>query len=167
MLTPLYHRAAEKTRVIFRLRRSDIIADAIVILKPYGFSDIRLVPSGIRYASFMANKITRKPQAFISLSRKRQYHSDEVGISLLFSLPICVIMELTKKPSSEMPSASGCGGTRSVTEGARVTLKFCCVLLSRILPHPTSSGAPLGGSLRMRTTLGVWACPKPAPFATL
>ena len=28
------------SQVIFRLRRSDIIAIAIVILKPYGFSDI-------------------------------------------------------------------------------------------------------------------------------
>ena len=28
------------SQVIFRLRRSDIIAAAIVILKPYGFSDI-------------------------------------------------------------------------------------------------------------------------------
>ena len=38
--SPLYHKSAEKTRVIFRLRRSDIIAAAIVILKPCGFSDI-------------------------------------------------------------------------------------------------------------------------------
>ena len=59
-------------------------------------SDIRLATSGIRYASFMANKISRKPKAFISLSRKRQYHSDEVGISLLLFLPICVIMRLAK-----------------------------------------------------------------------
>ena len=40
LLTSLYHKSAEKTRVIFRLCRSDIIANAIVILKPYGFSDI-------------------------------------------------------------------------------------------------------------------------------
>ena len=59
-------------------------------------SDMRLTTSGIRYASFMANKITRDPQVFISLSRKRQYHSYEVGISLLYYLPICVIMGLTK-----------------------------------------------------------------------
>ena len=39
-LTPLYHKSAENARVIFRLRRSDIIATAIVILRPYGFSDI-------------------------------------------------------------------------------------------------------------------------------
>ena len=60
-------------------------------------SDIRLLPSDIRYASFMANKISQKPQAFISLSRKRQYHSDAVGISLLFSLPICVIMRVRRR----------------------------------------------------------------------
>ena len=35
-------------------------------------------------------------KASISRSRTRSYHSDEVGISLLLSLPICVIMELTK-----------------------------------------------------------------------
>ena len=40
MLIVFYHKSAEKARVIFRLRRSDIIATAIVILKPYGFSDI-------------------------------------------------------------------------------------------------------------------------------
>ena len=40
LLIPLYHKSAEKVRVIFRLRRSDMIACAIVILKPYGFSDI-------------------------------------------------------------------------------------------------------------------------------
>jgi hypothetical protein len=40
MLMILYHKSAEKARVIFRLRWSDIIAVAIVILRPYGFSDI-------------------------------------------------------------------------------------------------------------------------------
>ena len=40
ILIILYHTLAEKARVIFRLRRSDMIATAIVILKPYGFSDI-------------------------------------------------------------------------------------------------------------------------------
>ena len=60
-------------------------------------SDIRLATSGIRYASFIANKISRKPKAFISLSRKRQYHSDEVGISLLLFLPICVIMRVRRR----------------------------------------------------------------------
>ena len=34
ILNILYHKSAEKTRVLFRLRRSDIIATAIVILKP-------------------------------------------------------------------------------------------------------------------------------------
>ena len=40
ILIILYHTLAEKARVIFRLRRSDMIATAIVILKPYSFSDI-------------------------------------------------------------------------------------------------------------------------------
>jgi len=40
ILIILYHTLAEKARMIFRLRRSDMIATAIVILKPYGFSDI-------------------------------------------------------------------------------------------------------------------------------
>ena len=40
----LYNKSAEKARVIFRLRRSDIIAGAIVILKPCGFSDILFAP---------------------------------------------------------------------------------------------------------------------------
>ena len=38
-------------------------------------SDIRLTTSDIRYASFVANRISLKPQALISLSHKRQYHS--------------------------------------------------------------------------------------------
>ena len=38
-------------------------------------SDIRLTTSDIRYASFMANRISLKPQVLISLSHKRQYHS--------------------------------------------------------------------------------------------
>jgi len=38
-------------------------------------SDIRLTTSDIRYASFLANRISLKPQALISLSHKRQYHS--------------------------------------------------------------------------------------------
>ena len=55
-LVPLYHKSAEKTRVIFRLRRSDIIADAIVILKPCGFSDILFA-----FLTRVANTTRRKP----------------------------------------------------------------------------------------------------------
>ena len=67
MLTPLYHKSAEKTRVIFRLRRSDIIAAAIVILKPYGFSDIlfarelaKRIPLGVSRISLRSNTTRRR-----------------------------------------------------------------------------------------------------------
>jgi hypothetical protein len=65
ILIILYHTLAEKARVIFRLRRSDIIAIAIVILKPCGFSDI-LFASKTREA----NITRRKPNI-----TAKQYHS--------------------------------------------------------------------------------------------
>ena len=52
----LYNKAAEKARVIFRLRRSDMIACAIVILKPYGSSDI-LFALKARNAHTMSGRI--------------------------------------------------------------------------------------------------------------
>ena len=52
----LYNKAAEKARVIFRLRRSDMIACAIVILKPYGSSDILFASQ-----TCVANTTRRKP----------------------------------------------------------------------------------------------------------
>ena len=39
MLNPLYHKSAEEARVIFRLRRSDIVASDSD-MKAYGFRDI-------------------------------------------------------------------------------------------------------------------------------
>ena len=70
------------------------------------------------------------------------------GRDIVFSADLCY-NEANEKPSSEMPSASGCGGTRqgfpeanemsfggslrSVTEGARVTLKSGETLLQRAL----------------------------------
>ena len=51
--------------------RSSIRQRRVILLR----SDIRLTTSDIRYASFMANRISLKPQALISLSHKRQYHS--------------------------------------------------------------------------------------------
>ena len=56
--------SAPKVRSSIRLRR-------VILLR----SDIRLTTSDIRYASFLANRISLKPQALISLSHKRQYHS--------------------------------------------------------------------------------------------
>ena len=44
-----------------------------------------------------------------------------IGRGHVFSADLCY-NEANEKPPSEMPSASGCGGTRSVTEGACVTL---------------------------------------------
>ena len=55
ILIILYHTLAEKARVIFRLRRSDMIATAIVILKPCGFSDI-LFASKTREANITAKQ---------------------------------------------------------------------------------------------------------------
>ena len=55
MLMILYHNSAEKARVIFRLRRSDIIAVAIVILKSCDFSDI-LFASKTRGANITRRK---------------------------------------------------------------------------------------------------------------
>ena len=69
MLIVLYQKSAEKARVIFRLRRSDIIAYAIVILKPYGFSDI-LFASKTREA----NTTRRKPNI-----TAKQYHSPQAN----------------------------------------------------------------------------------------
>ena len=51
--------------------RSSIRLRRVILLR----SDIRLATSDIRYASFVANRISLKPQALISLSHKRQYHS--------------------------------------------------------------------------------------------
>ena len=64
-------------------------------------SDIRLSPSGIRYASLEANKISLKPQGFnitiataiISLRRSR-------NITLVFSADLCY-NETNEKPPSE------------------------------------------------------------------
>ena len=69
MLILLYHKSAEKARVIFRLRRSDIIAVAIVILKPCGFSDI-LFASKTR----VANNTRHKPNI-----TAKQYHSPKAN----------------------------------------------------------------------------------------
>ena len=63
-------------------------------------SDIRLAPSGIRYASFMANKISLKLQGFnitiaiaiISLRRSR-------NITLAFSADLCYNGTNEKPPS--------------------------------------------------------------------
>ena len=52
-------------------------------------SDIRLTPSDIRYASFMANKISRKPQAFISLSLATISLRRSRTITLAFSADLC------------------------------------------------------------------------------
>ena len=68
-----------KLRSFIRLRRVLLLC-----------SDIRLSPSGIRYASFMANKISLKPEGFnstiaiaiISLRRSR-------NITLAFSADLC------------------------------------------------------------------------------
>ena len=51
--------------------RSSIRQRRVILLR----SDIRLTTSDILYASFLANRISLKPQALISLSHKRQYHS--------------------------------------------------------------------------------------------
>ena len=56
-IASLYHKTAEKARVIFRLRRSDIIAIAIVILKPYGFSYILFAPKA-RNAHTVSGRIS-------------------------------------------------------------------------------------------------------------
>ena len=56
--------SAPKVRSSIRLLR-------VILLR----SDIRLLTSDIRCASFLANRISLKPQALISLSHKRQYHS--------------------------------------------------------------------------------------------
>ena len=98
--------------VIFALRR-------VLLLR----SDIRLAPSGIRFASLGGEyNITAERSGAISLLRKQKYHADEVSISLKtlhfdhFGSPDR--FELTKAFLREE------GGTRSVTEGACVTLKF-------------------------------------------
>ena len=58
--------------VIFALRR-------VLLLR----SDIRLTPSGIRFASFGGEyNITAEQSGAISLLRKQKYHADEVSISL-------------------------------------------------------------------------------------
>ena len=54
-------RLSKKSGSFIRLRR-------VLLLR----SDIRLATSYIRCASFRANKISLKPQALISLTRKRQ-----------------------------------------------------------------------------------------------
>ena len=63
----LYNKSAEKARVIFQLRRSDMIACAIVILKPYGFSDIlfaiklaKQIPLGASRISLRSNRTRRR-----------------------------------------------------------------------------------------------------------
>ena len=56
--------SAPKVRSSIRLRR-------VILFR----SDIRISTSDIHYASFVANRISLKPQALISLSHKRQYHS--------------------------------------------------------------------------------------------
>ena len=59
-----------------------------------------------------------RPRAF----DERPYK--QIGRELVFSSDLCY-NRVNKKPPSEMPSASGCGGTQSVTEGACVTLGLC------------------------------------------
>ena len=56
--------SAPKVRSSIRLRQ-------VILLR----SDIRLATSDIHCVSFLANRISLKPQTLISLSRKRQYHS--------------------------------------------------------------------------------------------
>ena len=79
----------------------------VILLRSY----IRLTTSGIRYASFWRIKY-HESRRLSYHCRLRQYHSDEVGISLLLSLPICVIMGLTRS----LPCVKG-GGSRRLTEG--------------------------------------------------
>ena len=52
-------------------------------------------------------------KASISRSRTRSYHSDEVGISLLLSLPICVIMGLHRRAGACSRRNLGNGGTKA------------------------------------------------------
>ena len=49
-----------KKQVIFRLRRSDIIASAIVLLKPYGFSGILFAKLGVAEYHYAKHNITAK-----------------------------------------------------------------------------------------------------------
>ena len=62
-------------------------------------SDIRLTTSDIRCASFMANKISRKPKAFISLSLATISLRRSRNITLAFSADLCY-NEANEKPSS-------------------------------------------------------------------
>ena len=79
-------------------------------------SDIRLAPSGIRFASFRANRIPLKPQGFnitiasaiISLRRSR-------NITLVFSADLCY-NEANEKPSSERKVARRSRDGRSLRD---------------------------------------------------
>ena len=92
--SPRLRRSARIFSVFFRQKQKDKLAQ-LPIRKLRSFirlrrvillrSDIRLSPSGIRYASFMANKISRKPQAFISLSLATISRRARRGISLFFA----------------------------------------------------------------------------------
>ena len=79
-------------------------------------SDIRLATIGIRYASFMANKISLKPQGFnitiataiISLRRSR-------NITLAFSADLCY-NGTNEKPPSEREVARRSRDGRSLRD---------------------------------------------------
>ena len=72
-------------------------------------SDIRHTTSVIRYASFVANKISRKPQAFISLSLATISLRRSRNITLAFSADLCY-NELSEKPPSEREGDRVSGG---------------------------------------------------------
>ena len=72
------------------------------------------------------------PCRLLSAFLTEKWQSQNFGRELVFSADLCY-NGANEKPSSEMPSASGCGGARSVTEGACVTLgldKSYCIALS-------------------------------------
>ena len=109
-------------------------------------SDIRLTPSGIRFASFRANRISLKPQGFnitiasaiISLRRSR-------NITLVFSA------DLWYNGTNEKPLPLGKVAAKP-TERVRLWNKTPSHPLSRELSHRES--------LCVRATIGVWALPE-------
>ena len=108
---------------------------------------------------------TKKATNPFSLYSQRRISSTKISAEGLFSLQICVIMKLTKSlpPMSESGEAASrsplatCSGTRSVTEGAGVTLGLCQLHCDALSLTRLRRELPPGGSLRMRATLGVWA----------
>ena len=95
----MIHKKDGFAQLLIRKLRSFIRLWRVLLLR----SGIRLSPSahlavGELFATRAVWRIKYHESRRLSYHcRMRQYHSDEVGISLLFSLPICVIMGLHRR----------------------------------------------------------------------